>query len=100
NEVDFGNSMPGFLTGAGTGPAPDPLPLLRELDALAQAGDPSRPTTLATCGEGRPLRGGEPPVTAAVADLGGANRYFGWYYGVPEELDAHLDARHAQGPEH
>ena len=99
NEVDFGSSMPAFLTGGGTGPAPDPLPLLRELHALARTEDPSRPTTLATCCEGRPLRGGEPPVTAAVTDLSGANRYFGWYYGVPEELDAHLDALHAKRPD-
>jgi len=98
NEVDFGSSMPAFLTGGAAGLPPDPLPLLRELDALAKAEDPSRPTTLATCCEGRPLRGGEPPVTAAVTDLSGANRYFGWYYGLPEELDAHLDALHARRP--
>jgi beta-galactosidase len=96
NEVDFGNSMPAFL-GGGAGPAPDPIPLLRELNVLAKAEDPSRPTTLATCCEERALRG-DPPVTAAVADLGGANRYFGWYFGVPEDLDAHLDALHAKRP--
>jgi beta-galactosidase len=34
-----------------------------------------------------------------MADLGGANRYFGWYYGAPEELDAHLDLLHARRPQ-
>jgi len=99
NEVDFGSSLPAFLTGGAAGPPPDPLPLLRELNALAKAEDPSRPTTLATCCEGRPVRGGEPPITAAVTDLSGANRYFGWYYGAPEELDAHLDLLHAKRPQ-
>lgn len=90
NEVDFGNSLPVFLTGSSKTP-PDPLPLLNELQSHAKALDPSRPTALATCCEGRLFGSNvEVPTTAPVADLGGANRYFGWYYGKPHELTDHL----------
>ena len=98
NEVDFGNSMPAFITGH-TGPPPDPGPLLAELNALAKAVDPSRSTTLATCCEGRLFAPGvEVPVTAPAADLAGANRYFGWYYGAPGDLGRHLDDLRAKRP--
>jgi beta-galactosidase len=98
NEVDFGNSLPAFLTSF-KGAPPDPLPLLKDLNSAAKALDPSRPTALATCCEGRLFaQGVEVPVTAPEADLGGANRYFGWYYGMPEEVGPSLDALHAQRP--
>ncbi|MEC3909202.1 glycoside hydrolase family 2 TIM barrel-domain containing protein [Sphingobium sp. CR2-8] len=99
NEVDFGNSLPAFLTSF-KGAPPDPLALLKELDATAKTLDPSRPTALATCCEGRLFsKGVEVPITAPEADLGGANRYFGWYYGKPEEVGPSLDALHAQRPD-
>ena len=98
NEVDFGNSLPAFVTG-NTGTPPDPLPLLSEINAVAKAVDPSRPTTIATCCEGRLFAAGiETPVTASAADLAGANRYFGWYYGPPQGLGAHLDELRAKRP--
>jgi beta-galactosidase len=98
NEVDFGDSLRGFLTND-TGEAPDPLPLLRELNALAKAEDPSRPTALATCCETNLFAPNiRIPITASEADLGGANRYFGWYYGQSEDLSAHLEALHAKRP--
>jgi beta-galactosidase len=98
NEVDFGNSLPAFLTGS-TGTPPDPRPLLKELNSYAKVLDPSRPTALATCCEGRLFAPGvEVPVVAPEADLGGANRYFGWYYGKPEEVGPSLDALHASRP--
>ena len=78
---------------------PDPMPLLRELNALAKAEDPTRPTTLATCCEGRLFAPGvEVPPTAQVTDLGGANRYFGWYFGKPEDLDGNLETLRALRP--
>jgi len=98
NEIDFGNSIPGFV-GSRRGESPDPLPLLRELNQLAHELDPDRPTTLATCCEGR---GSGPnttvPITAAVTDLSGANRYYGWYYDRPSDLGPHLDALHHTRP--
>ncbi|MET0363314.1 MAG: glycoside hydrolase family 2 TIM barrel-domain containing protein [Sphingobium sp.] len=99
NEVDFGNSLPMFLTGS-KGAPPDPLPLLKQINGFAKALDPSRPTALATCCEGRLFAPGVAvPITAPEADLSGANRYFGWYYGKPEELGASLDALHAHRPD-
>lgn len=100
NEVDFGNSMPIFLTADAQGRVADPMALLKELDGLAKALDPSRPTALATCCEGnRQAPGTQIPITATAADLGGANRYFGWYYGKPSELGAHLDKLRAGRPD-
>lgn len=100
NEVDFGNSLPIFLTGGPGSKAPDPMPLLNELRALAKQKDASRPTALATCCEGRLFAADtDIPVTAKAADLGGANRYFGWYFGKAEDLGPHLDQLHAKRPE-
>lgn len=99
NEVDFGNSFPAFLTGYKDGKAPDPLPLLLELNTVAKQLDPSRPTALATCCEGRLFASDVSiPTTAVAADLGGANRYFGWYFGKPGDLGPHLDALRAARP--
>lgn len=100
NEVDFGNSLPAFLTGGSDGRELDPLPLLKQLQTLAKTEDPSRPTALATCCEGRLFASDiEIPITAPSADLGGANRYFGWYFGQPSELGAHLDGLRAKRPQ-
>jgi beta-galactosidase len=99
NEVDFGNSFPAFLTGYPDGKTPDPMPLLRTLQDLAHAEDPARQTALATCCEGRLFDAGvDIPTTATAADLGGANRYFGWYFGVPGDLGPNLDLLHAKRP--
>lgn len=99
NEVDFGNSFPAFLTGYKDGKAPDPMPLLKALNTLAHQEDSSRPTALATCCEGRVFAAGvDVPTTAEAADLGGANRYFGWYFGAPDDLGPHLDALRAKRP--
>lgn len=100
NEVDFGNSLPGFITGRKDGTYADPLPLLEELNALAKATDTSRPTALATCCEGRLFAADvSVPEVSQVADLGGANRYFGWYFGAADDLGPHLDSLHAKRPE-
>ena len=99
NEVDFGNSFPAFLTGYADGKTPDPMPLLKTLQDIAHSEDPSRKTSLATCCEGRLFDDGVAiPTTAEAADLGGANRYFGWYFGVPGDLGPHLDMLHAKRP--
>ncbi len=98
NEIDFGNSIPAFV-GNKTGAVPDPLPLLKELNQLVHELDSSRPTTLATCCEGiRYAPDTVVPITAAVTDLSGANRYFGWYYGKPSDLGPHLDSLHSTRP--
>jgi len=98
NEVDFGNSLPFFLSNPG-GPLPDPLPLLAELNTLAKQEDPTRPTTQATCCEGRLFAPDVTvPITASASDVSGANRYFGWYYGTSAEVGPHLDSLRSTRP--
>ncbi|MES3152810.1 glycoside hydrolase family 2 TIM barrel-domain containing protein [Sphingomonas faeni] len=97
NEVDFGTSIPAFIT-AKSGIAPDPMPLLHELNAFAKAEDPSRATALATCCERDLGPKSDVPITATAAELSGANRYYGWYFGNPGDLGPHLDALRAKRP--
>lgn len=99
NEVDFGNSLPVFVAGRKDGKIADPIPLLEELNELAKSTDPSRPTSLATCCEGRLFADDVVvPEVSRVADLGGANRYFGWYFGKPDDLGPHLDGLRDKRP--
>jgi len=98
NEVDFGRGRPDFLGKPPSGGVPDPLPLLRQLNALAKAEDPSRATTLANCCELRGAPEDGVPVVSDVTDVFGINRYYGWYYGTAEELGPHVDRVHAQHP--
>ena len=95
NEVDFGPNRPGFLNN-GTTTAPDPVPLLRDLNALAHQLDPSRPTAIANCCEDRGMA--QIPLVADVPDISAANRYFGWYYGNVEDLGPALDNLHRKRP--
>lgn len=91
NEVDFGALLPAFLAGQ---PGDPTLlePLLEDLAQIVKEEDPYRYSTMANCCEGREGLGNESfPVTTHLADLAGVNRYYGWYYGTPFELDAHLD---------
>lgn len=88
NEVDFGPGRPTFL-GRPPENVPDPRPLLEELYAVAKQEDPFRDIALAQCCEARGQAG--VPVVADTVDAVGANRYFGWYYGVPSQLGEHFD---------
>ncbi|MBC2667312.1 DUF4982 domain-containing protein [Novosphingobium flavum] len=94
NEVDFGPNRPDFFGKAAPAQPVDPSPLLADLAAIVAAEDPSRPATLATCCEGQGQRG--VPVVAKMTPVAAANRYFGWYYGKPDQLGPHLDALHAE----
>ena len=76
-------------------------PLLRSLQALAKAEDPSRVTTLAQ--EGYIVNDAviePPPVEAGpIADTYSVNRYFLWYYGTGEgQFGQDLDTLHALYP--
>ena len=63
--------------------------LLRELNELAHREDPTRPTTLADCCE--QAASPERDKIVGLTDTAGYNRYFGWYYGKPDDLGALLD---------
>jgi len=96
NEIDLRGPRPAFIGGGDTAPRDrDPLPLLTELNSLAKAEDPSRPTTLATCCEGLVP---DVPEIAKVTDVGGANRYYGWYYAQPDAVGPALDALRRKRP--
>ena len=96
NEVDFGPGRPDFL-GKPPADVPDPKPLLDNLYQLAKAEDRSRPIVLADCCAQRGMK--DVPTVAGTVDAVGANRYFGWYYGDPSQLGAHLDGLLASHPE-
>ena len=95
NEVDLRGTPPSFM-GASKIVQRDPIPLLKDLQTLAKREDPTRPTTQATCCEG--LQPNAPEV-AAITDVSGANRYFGWYYTPSDPLGPALDALRAKRPD-
>jgi beta-galactosidase len=94
NEIDFGVWIPRGYGGERTAGL-DPLPLLKVLRDVAHAEDPSRPTAIANCCYGRPSA----PSVIDSADVSGANRFFGWYYGVPSDLQSTLAAMHDAHPD-
>ncbi|KLE31284.1 glycoside hydrolase family 2 [Aurantiacibacter luteus] len=96
NEVDFGPGRPDFL-GRPPEVIADPMPLLENLAALSRELDPLRPVVLANCCEERGMQ--DVPVVAEAVDAVGANRYFGWYYGAPDQLGEHLDTLRAKHPD-
>lgn len=95
NEVDLRGTPPSFM-GAAKIVQRDPIPFLKELQALAKSEDPTRPTTQATCCEG--LQPNAPEV-ANITDVSGANRYFGWYYTPSDPLGPALDALRKKRPD-
>jgi beta-galactosidase len=98
NEVDFGSPV-GVDFSRTEGEGPDPTKLLKALHALSKQEDPDRPSTLATCCEGRAeLSGAKPPIVADITDVFGANRYFGWYYAKPQLAGPYMDKNHAEHP--
>ena len=70
-------------------PPGDPMPLLRELNSLAHAEDPTRLTTVATM------------LDASfhdVTDLTCWNQYWGWYYGTVQMFAPWLDSQRHMHP--
>ncbi len=96
NEVDFGPGRPDFL-GKPPASVPDPKPLLDNLYQLAKSEDAGRPIVLADCCAMRGMK--DVPNVSGTVDAVGANRYFGWYYGDPSQLGAHMDALAASHPD-
>jgi len=79
NETTQGCGMPGNAT-----------PLLRELQTLAKAEDPSRVTTLAS--------NGYFDDTGSISDIWALNQYPLWYSGAVSDMGATLDAQHTKRP--
>ncbi|WP_375195056.1 glycoside hydrolase family 2 TIM barrel-domain containing protein [Sphingobium sp.] len=91
NEVDFGPNRPDFI-GKAVNEVPDPRGLLTDLNALAKAEDPIRPTVLANCCENNGMPG--VPDVSGITDGLGVNRYMGWYYGKADDFSSVLDGLH------
>lgn len=68
----------------------DPTDYVRELNDLAHAEDPTRPTTAASNCDGE---------INFITDLMAWNRYDGWYGGTPAQLGEWLDKTHAEHPQ-
>ncbi|OFI32337.1 glycoside hydrolase [Alteromonas lipolytica] len=99
NEVDFGAVLPAFL-GSPPDSEPDPTPVLTVLDKQVAELDPSRYSTLANCCEANARWPADKvPKTTGLSQTTGLNRYYGWYYGKPQDLDEHLDTLHGLYPQ-
>lgn len=99
NEVDFGAVIPAFL-GSPSDSEPDPTPVLTMLHEQTKALDPERYSTLANCCEAnKRWANAKVPATTDIADTVGLNRYYGWYYGKPTDLDEHLDTIKSMYPQ-
>lgn len=99
NEVDIGFAIAALQRGKPGQPAQS-RDMLVNLEALARAEDPSRPTVYADCCEDIPsplnVKGAQ--RLSDVPQVIGLNRYFGWYYGRPETLGPALDGLRAKYP--
>jgi beta-galactosidase len=80
--------------------------LLKSLNAVAKAEDPSRFTTYADCCEVSiaPQKSRDTPsiaprdVIVGITDTVGYNRYFGWYTGRLDDFGPMLDEAHSRHP--
>lgn len=99
NEIDIGAAIMALQKGGKGAPAKS-RDMLVELNALAKQEDHSRPTLYADCCEGVPSALARPgaQVLNDVTDVVGLNRYFGWYYGQPQDLSQALTTLHARYP--
>ena len=72
-----------------------PVAFLKELNNLAKAEDPSRLTVAAGL-----LSPDKHPEMQNITDVFAYNRYFGWYYGAPNDMATFLDDTHKNFPNH
>ncbi|RVT39497.1 beta-galactosidase [Sphingobium algorifonticola] len=99
NEIDIGAAIAALQRG-GKGEPAKSRDMLINLDALAKAEDPSRPTVYVDCCEAVPSPLARPgaQILNDVTQVIGLNRYFGWYYGQPSDLTAALVDLRAKYP--
>jgi len=72
-----------------------PVEFLKELNTLTKTEDPNRLTVAAGL-----LKPDEHPEMQNITDVFAYNRYFGWYYGEPNDLAEFLDKTHRDFPNH
>ncbi|TGD71731.1 beta-galactosidase [Mangrovimicrobium sediminis] len=99
NEVDVGNLVQ-VRRNRGKGELSRPRALLESLSALAKSEDPSgRVTAYADCCDGAAISVPGMQDLVGATDITAFNRYFGWYYGTPEDMGTALDTMHARYPQ-
>lgn len=100
NEIDIGAAIAALQKGGKGAPAKSRA-MLEDLHLLARQEDPTRPTAYADCCEAVPSPLNRPgaEVLNDVADVIGLNRYFGWYYGQPQDLLTALPALRTRYPD-
>jgi beta-galactosidase len=100
NEIDIGAAIAALMKGGKGAPAKS-RDMLVALNALAKQEDPSRPTLYADCCEGTPSPLARPgaQVLNDITDVVGLNRYFGWYYGEPQDLSRALTSLRVRYPD-
>lgn len=74
----------------------EPTALIEELNQLAKTEDPTRMTVGASMLAPESVNNNIHEVTDAIA----WNRYFGWYYKLPEDMATFLDELHASYPDY
>ncbi|MCB2076849.1 MAG: beta-galactosidase [Novosphingobium sp.] len=81
---------------------PSPIDLLRHMQEVAKAEDPTRPTIFADFSEDLDLFGERRQPMTGVADMVAYNRYPGWYYmpgpGAGQVLGGMMDKLHVKHP--
>lgn len=99
NEIDMG-ALVAALRSGGKGKLPKSSGLLTILGNLAQAEDNSRPTAYADCTDQSASQFRQPgmEILSGLTGITGYNRYFGWYYGVFEDMGPALDKLHRTYP--
>ncbi|PXW77547.1 beta-galactosidase [Blastomonas natatoria] len=100
NEIDIGAAIAALMKGGKGAPAKS-RDMLVELNALAKQEDSTRPTLYADCCEGTPSPLARPgaQVLNDITDVVGLNRYFGWYYGQPQDLSRALTSLRSRYPD-
>jgi beta-galactosidase len=98
NEIDIGALVAARLKMGGKGKRAQSLGMLKTLNALARQEDDSRPTVYADCCDGTEFALPGMEVLTGVTSVMAYNRYFGWYYGKPQDLAKELDKQHAAHP--
>jgi beta-galactosidase len=98
NEIDIGAVVDAMMSKQGHGKSAQSLGMLRVLNELAHQEDDTRLTAYADCCDSTAFSLPGMEVLGGATDMTAYNRYFGWYYGKPENMGAALDSLHAKRP--
>lgn len=98
NEIDIGAVVETMMQKEHRGKRAQSLGMLKVLNELAHQEDDSRLTAYADCCYNTAFSLPKMEILNGATDMTAYNRYFGWYYGKPEDMGPALDSLHAQNP--